>query len=168
MTSSVCGNSDQRLVSFPGTVDRNGASSVGVRIQVRTQNLPELPVLSRVRHLLSLQNGFYWCLVRVIPSEYYPYISQPYRSREIKAGVPLEVLPEADIRITNVALADELADESGRTTIKLNYTTPDGGEDSDDEEQDEDEEPGSVKIVTTTLTSLTPGKVRFPGLKNYV
>lgn len=68
----------------------------------------------------------------------------------------MEICPEADVRITNIALTDELADASGRTTVKLNYTAPEPSDESD--EEDEDAEP-SQRLVTTAITSLTPGKV---------
>lgn len=71
------------------------------------------------------------------------------------------VTPPADIRITNIALSDQIADESGRTTVKLNYIIPSADdseeEDEEDEEDDEDEKP--PRMMTTVLCSLTPGKV---------
>jgi FK506-binding nuclear protein len=60
------------------------------------------------------------------------------------------------LRITNVALSDELADANGRTSLKLTYASPGAVDDDEDEDDDEEEEP---KLVTTVLTSLTPGKV---------
>lgn len=76
-------------------------------------------------------------------------------------GEPVEVSPPGDVRITNVALGDVLADQSARTTIKLMYKSPSGGQDSDDEDEDEDEEKEDtdIEIETTVLCSLTPGKV---------
>ena len=50
-----------------------------------------------------------------------------------------EVTPPADVRITNIALAAELADHKGRTTVKLVYL-PFGDSDSEDEEDEEDED----------------------------
>ena len=87
------------------------------------------------------------------------------RSMVVTPGEPAVISPPADVRITNVALGDELADESGRTTVKLVYRTPGQGGDSDEEdedeedkEEDEDEDkPG--QLSTTVLCSLTPGKV---------
>lgn len=71
------------------------------------------------------------------------------------------VTPPADIRITNIALSDQIADESGRTTVKLNYIIPSADdseeEDEEDDEDDEDEKP--PRMMTTVLCSLTPGKV---------
>lgn len=69
---------------------------------------------------------------------------------------PESIIPQSDLRITNVALADELKDENGRTTIKLNYHTPIAPEESDDEEGSPQAEP----LSTTVLCSLIPSKVR--------
>lgn len=68
-------------------------------------------------------------------------------------GKPEAVVPQADIRITNVALGDILANASGRTTVKLTYDTP-AKLDSDDED-----EPKIEPQLTTVLCSLTAGKV---------
>lgn len=71
------------------------------------------------------------------------------------------VSPPADIRVTNIALSDQIADETGRTTVKLNYIVP-NADDSEDEEEDEDEEDEKPpRMETTVLCSLTPGKVRY-------
>ncbi|OBZ68036.1 hypothetical protein A0H81_11836 [Grifola frondosa] len=59
-------------------------------------------------------------------------------SIEIKPGQPEPFTPATDLRITNIALGDELADESGRTTVKLVYHTPGSGEDSDEEDEEHD------------------------------
>ena len=65
-----------------------------------------------------------------------------------------------DLRITNIALGAELADESGRTSVKLTYEPPKPSHDSDDEEAEEDEdEDDDDEPVTTVLCSLTPSKV---------
>ena len=73
---------------------------------------------------------------------------------------PVSFIPQSDLRITNIALGDELADASGRTSVKLTYATPiktpDDGEDDGDGEDAESPEP----LSTTVLGSLTPGKVR--------
>lgn len=79
-------------------------------------------------------------------------------------GEPDEFTPPCDLRITNVALGDELEDETGRTTLKLTYRHPSSRDDSDDEgeekdEKDEDEEDDEDEPITTVLCSLTPGKV---------
>ncbi|KAG9221014.1 hypothetical protein CCMSSC00406_0002386 [Pleurotus cornucopiae] len=72
---------------------------------------------------------------------------------------PEVVSPPADLKITNVALGEKLADEKGRTTIKLSYASiPDDGSDEDDDEEDEEKQP-AVNLVSTVITSLTPGKI---------
>ncbi|KAH9938946.1 hypothetical protein B0H21DRAFT_757649 [Amylocystis lapponica] len=81
----------------------------------------------------------------------------------LEPGEPIEINPPSDLRITNAALSDELADETGRTTIKLSYKIP-VPSDSEDENEEEDEdheghEHGHAEISTTVLCSLTPGKV---------
>jgi FK506-binding nuclear protein len=69
---------------------------------------------------------------------------------------PVSFFPQSDLRITNIALGDELADESGRTSVKLTYQTPIKIE--EDEIEDEDEE-SPEPLSTTVLGSLTPGKI---------
>ncbi|KAG6813562.1 hypothetical protein H0H92_009954 [Tricholoma furcatifolium] len=63
----------------------------------------------------------------------------------------------ADVRITNVALGDVLKDTSGRTSLKLTYSTP-GGADEEEEEEEEEEEPQETP-VTTVLCTLKPNTV---------
>lgn len=79
-----------------------------------------------------------------------------YRNLVITPGKPEAFIPQSDLRITNVALGDELADESGRTTVKLTYQTL---VDIDDDESADEEAP-QEPISTTVLCSLTAGKVR--------
>ncbi|KIM92070.1 hypothetical protein PILCRDRAFT_111087 [Piloderma croceum F 1598] len=67
---------------------------------------------------------------------------------------PLSFIPQSDLRITNIALGDELADASGRTSVKLTYQTPIKLDD-----EDEDDEESAEPISTTVLGSLTPGKI---------
>lgn len=77
----------------------------------------------------------------------------------MKPGQPESVIPLGDLRITNVALGDELADQNGRTSVKLTYRGPKAPSESDEEEsQDEEEEEDDAEPVTTVLCSLTPGK----------
>jgi len=66
---------------------------------------------------------------------------------------PLSFIPQSDLRITNIALGDELVDASGRTSVKLTYQTPIklGDDDDDDEESAE-------PISTTVLGSLTQAR----------
>ncbi|GJE87440.1 FKBP-like protein [Phanerochaete sordida] len=80
-------------------------------------------------------------------------------SLELKPGQQEALMLPSDLRITNVALGDELEDESARTSVKLTYRGPSGGDDSDEESQDEEEEDDDVESVTTVLCSLTPGKI---------
>jgi FK506-binding nuclear protein len=67
---------------------------------------------------------------------------------------PFSFIPQSDLRITNIALGDELSDASGRTSVKLTYQTPVKIDDDDAESPD--------PLSTTVLGSLTPGKVRTP------
>jgi len=78
------------------------------------------------------------------------------RSAVVKPGKPVSVLPQGDLVITNAALGTELADNTGRTSVKLTYMRSireSGDEDEDDEDDDE------AAHVETVLCSLTPGKV---------
>ncbi|KAF9012431.1 hypothetical protein BDQ17DRAFT_1419824 [Cyathus striatus] len=77
-------------------------------------------------------------------------------SVQLTPGKEEVIVPQADLRITNVALSDELADSNGRTTVKFTYVTP-MQMDSDDEEEDGDVEPPQTN--TTVICSLTPGKI---------
>ncbi|KIP06138.1 hypothetical protein PHLGIDRAFT_24709 [Phlebiopsis gigantea 11061_1 CR5-6] len=80
-------------------------------------------------------------------------------SLELNPGEAVSVVPPSDLRITNVALADELADERGRTSVKLTYRAPKDGEEDEDVSHDEEEEEEDAEPVTTVLCSLTPGKI---------
>lgn len=85
----------------------------------------------------------------------------------MQPGEPVSILPPGDLRITNVALGDELADENGRSSVKLTYRGPPESEENDEESEDEEEEEDDAEPVTTVLCSLTPGKVHsfdFPFL----
>lgn len=87
-----------------------------------------------------------------------------HRSVTATPGEPSVITAPSDIRITNIALGEQLADESGRTTVKLVYRRPGADEpDSDEEDEDEDEEKekenDNSELETTVLCSLTPGKV---------
>ncbi|KAI0074369.1 hypothetical protein K474DRAFT_1665466 [Panus rudis PR-1116 ss-1] len=86
-------------------------------------------------------------------------------SVELQPGQTVPIQPPVDLRITNVALGDTLADESARTSVKLVYRSPVGG-DSDDEDEEDDEEESEdeekepkAEAVATVLCSLTPGKI---------
>ncbi|TCD68067.1 peptidylprolyl isomerase fpr4 [Steccherinum ochraceum] len=85
-------------------------------------------------------------------------------SLQLEPGQTESFVPLGDLRITNVALGAELADENGRTSVKLVYIGPSADDsDEDDEEEDEEDEdedkPGSGEPVSTVLCSLTPGKI---------
>lgn len=73
---------------------------------------------------------------------------------------------ENDLRITNVALGADIAEENGRTSVKLTYKgvqfgESDDEEDDDEEDEEEEKEKGYEEVTRTTiLCSLTPGKVR--------
>lgn len=85
------------------------------------------------------------------------------RSLTVSPGDPTVITPPADLRITNVALGDQIADESSRTTIKLTYRTPGAGagdEDDEEDEEDDEETDKPEELSTAVLCSLTFGKVR--------
>jgi len=86
------------------------------------------------------------------------------RSSVVQPGNNQGIILPHDVVVTNIALGDEIADESSRTTVKLAYIGLPRQEDSEDEGEDEgdDEESksgGEGEIETTVLCSLTPGKV---------
>lgn len=67
------------------------------------------------------------------------------------------VVPSADLKITNAALGDVLADENSRTSVKLVFRKIVAQEDSDNDAEENEED--SVPTSTTFVCSLTPGKV---------
>ncbi|KDQ57762.1 hypothetical protein JAAARDRAFT_35450 [Jaapia argillacea MUCL 33604] len=73
----------------------------------------------------------------------------------LKPGQAEAVIPQGDLRITNVALGDELVDESGRTSVKFIYQTPVKMDSDDEDEENAEVDP----LSTTILCSLTPGKI---------
>jgi FK506-binding nuclear protein len=76
----------------------------------------------------------------------------------VKPGQALSVIPQSDLVITNAALGAELADPSGRTSVKLTYMRPVKVTDDEDDEEKDDEDDEDVQ-VETVLCSLTPEKV---------
>ncbi|CAL1707710.1 unnamed protein product [Somion occarium] len=86
-------------------------------------------------------------------------------SAKLTPGEPEAITPPADLRITNIALGDEVAEENARTSVRLVYMNPAPPEDSDDEDdeeekdEDEDDEDSKLEPVQTFLGSVTPGKV---------
>ncbi|TFY83012.1 hypothetical protein EWM64_g1005 [Hericium alpestre] len=73
-------------------------------------------------------------------------------SLAVTPGEPQAFTPQADVRITNVALGDELKDEISRTTVKLHYSKPVNVDDDEAEE-------AQGALETTVLGSLIPGKI---------
>lgn len=105
-----------------------------------------------------------WYVTRVLRVVCAPQRLMALRSLAVIPGDPTVINPPSDVRITNIALGDELEDASGRTTLKLSYRPAGAGEDSDSEDEDEDEDEADKSedaptIETTVLGSLTPGKV---------
>ena len=84
------------------------------------------------------------------------------RSLELKAGEDFaqELHPPINLRVTNVALGPTLADESGRTTLKLIYLPEEGDGDTEDEDRNSvhGDEPDRTP-VETVLCTLVPGQV---------
>ena len=82
-----------------------------------------------------------------------------FRSLELQPGQEQSVIPPSDLRITNVALGDELADQNARSSVKLTYRAPSQrDEDDEDEEEDEEDEEDDAEPVTTVLCSLKIGR----------
>ncbi|KAF9465030.1 hypothetical protein BDZ94DRAFT_1190046 [Collybia nuda] len=79
----------------------------------------------------------------------------------LEPGKPVGFEPQADLKITNVALGHELKDASGRTTVKLTFQPPTQLESDDDDDDDEDDEKNanSSGPSETIICSLTPGKI---------
>lgn len=81
------------------------------------------------------------------------------RSTVIKPGQALSIIPQSDLVITNAALGAELADHSGRTSVKLTYMRPVKVTDDDEDDEEKDEDDDEDVQVETVLCSLTPGTV---------
>ena len=81
----------------------------------------------------------------------------------LDGGKEQVILTPASVQITNVSFGEEIADEGSRTVVKMSFESLGSGDEELDEEkaddEDEDEENG-LKIATTVLCALTPGKVR--------
>ncbi|KAI0305746.1 hypothetical protein B0F90DRAFT_1700692 [Multifurca ochricompacta] len=75
----------------------------------------------------------------------------------INPGQPVSVIPQGDLVITNAALGTELADSTGRTSVKLTYTRPIKVTSDDEDEEDEDNDQDAQ--VESVLCSFTPGKI---------
>ncbi|KAJ3791020.1 hypothetical protein GGU10DRAFT_338461 [Lentinula aff. detonsa] len=77
---------------------------------------------------------------------------------ELEGGKTVEIRPPSDLKITNVALGDVLADANERTTFKLGIPLLSESEDDEDDEDDEGNEEED-KMQTLTICSLTAGKI---------
>lgn len=100
-----------------------------------------------------------WSVFEFPPRVY--TLNMHVRSAVVKPGKAVSVIPQGDLVITNAALGTELADSTGRTSVKLTYMRPVKVpyEDEDDEEDDKDEDEDAQ--VETVLCSFTPGKVLY-------
>lgn len=78
----------------------------------------------------------------------------------VKPGQPVSVVPQGDLVVTNAALGAELADPSGRTSVKLTYIRPVKVSDVEDEEENDEEDDEDAQ-VETVLCSFTPAKVPY-------
>ncbi|KAI0026646.1 hypothetical protein K488DRAFT_92174 [Vararia minispora EC-137] len=82
-------------------------------------------------------------------------IAVPVWSLTLKPGEPQPFAPLFDVVITNIALSDELEDQSSRTTVKLSHPSSpviDGpGEAAADG--------ATIENTVTVLCSLIPGKI---------
>ncbi len=119
------------------------------------------PQIGSSSKLKSQQNG---CCYRTLVCYAFCMLCTPFRANRccrslvLSPGEAQSITPPTDVRITNIALGDVLADQKGRTTVKLIYLPPSAPE-SDEDDGEEDEE-GAGEPVATVLCSLTPGKVR--------
>lgn len=77
----------------------------------------------------------------------------------VKPGQAISVIPQSDLVITNAALGTELADSTGRTSVKLTYMRPVKVTSDDEDEEKEDDDDDEAAQVETVLCSFTPGKV---------
>jgi len=64
----------------------------------------------------------------------------------------------AAVQITNISFGEEIADESSRTVVSLKFESLSVDDDDDDEEDDEEDGPG-LKVASTVLCALIPGKI---------
>ena len=83
-------------------------------------------------------------------------------------GKRIRVLPGSDFRLTTATLGEELADEKGRTTIKLyRISYPDDSDEDEEDEKDEDEEPVFEKdpIIIGHLIAGRVSEGDFPGVR---
>lgn len=98
--------------------------------------------------------GIWYEFTRLIILKILIYI---YRSLILEPGVSQTVEPLADIRISNISLAHELKDATGRSSLKITFQPPTPSPlDSDEEDEEEPTPPEPAEVI---LASLTPGKV---------
>jgi len=101
-----------------------------------------------------------WSVCKV-PLRFYT-LNNHGRSTVVKPGQGVAVIPQSDLVITNAALGAELADSTGRTSVKLTYMRPVKiTSDDEDEEKEDDEDDDEAAQVETVLCSFTPGKVLY-------
>ena len=80
----------------------------------------------------------------------------------VKPGQAVSVIPQSDLVITNAALGTQLADSTGRTSVKLTYMRPvKVTSDDEDEEKEGGDDDDEAAQVETVLCSFTPGKVLY-------
>jgi FK506-binding nuclear protein len=81
----------------------------------------------------------------------------------VKPGQAESIIPQSDLVITNASLGAELADSTGRTSVKLTYVRPVkvSPDEEDEEEKDDDDDEVEGAQVETVLCSFTPGKVSY-------
>ncbi|PPQ65680.1 hypothetical protein CVT26_000312 [Gymnopilus dilepis] len=77
----------------------------------------------------------------------------------LEGGEEKTIQPPFNVRITNIALGEEIVDE-GRTVVKLKYErTILGGDPDDSSEEDSEKDDDDVSVESTVLCALTPGKI---------
>ncbi|KAG9016029.1 peptidylprolyl isomerase fpr4 [Tulasnella sp. 427] len=83
-------------------------------------------------------------------------------SQVLTPGGRVRVIPGADFRVTTATFAEDLADEKGRTTIKL-YRLAMPEEDDEDEEDEEDDDDEEKELTfekdPVVIGHLIPGKI---------
>ena len=113
-------------------------------LNLNTQSTKELRTVYEMAVAIAV-----WC---VPLSSNSPFFWNIFRSTVVEPGKKVQILPQADLRLTNASLGDVLIDQNARSSIKLVYQPPIS---MDDDEEPADE-PSKSSIV---LCSLTPGKV---------
>jgi len=78
-------------------------------------------------------------------------------SQVLVPGQRVTVVPECDFRLTTATFGEELADEKGRSTLKL-YRAK-AKEDDEDDDEEEDEEDIEFETEAVVFGALVPGKI---------